>query len=112
MSDIDGALATVVPVAAHIPGGGFASISFPVAVRILLEIDDALVEVRACVFVEGGSAAGLAAVGLRMPSGCGNGTGVGMLLLETIFAKGGYSTVLSFVQQVAPGVAQCVSLIG
>jgi len=109
---MDGALATVVPVAAHIPGGGFASISFPVAVRIILEIDDAVVEVRAPVFVEGGSAAGLDEVGLRMPSGCGNGTGVGVLLLEAMVAKDGYSTVLSFVQRVAPGAAQCVSLIG
>ena len=84
------------PAAAHIPGGGFASISFPVVVRILLEIDDALVEVRAYVFVEGSSATGLDAAGLRMPSGCGNGTGVGIPLLEAIIAEDLYPTVLFF----------------
>lgn len=95
MSDIEGALAAVVPVAAHMPGGGFASINFPVAVRILLEIDDALVEVRARVFVKGDSATGLDAFGLRMPSGCGNGTGVGMLLLEAMIAEDWYMSVSS-----------------
>jgi hypothetical protein len=69
MSDSEGALAAVVPVAAHIPGGGSASINLLVAVRILFETIDALVEVRSRVWVDGDSAAGLDALGLRMPSG-------------------------------------------
>lgn len=69
MSDIEGALAAVVPVAAHMPGGGFTSISLPVAVRILFETIEVLVEVRSRVLVEGDSAVGLVALGLRMPSG-------------------------------------------
>jgi len=67
MSVIEGALAAVVPAAAHMPGGGFTSINLPVAVRILLETMEALVEVRSRVL--GDSAVGLAALGLRMPSG-------------------------------------------
>ena len=63
MSDIEGALAAAVPVAAHMPAGGLVSISFPVAVRILLETAGAVVEVRSRVFVEGDSAGGLAASG-------------------------------------------------
>jgi len=69
MSVIEGALAAVAPAAAHMPGGGFTSINLPVAVRILLETMEALVEVRSRVLVEGDSAVGLAALGLRMPSG-------------------------------------------
>ena len=112
MSDIEGALAAVVPVAAHMPGGGFASINFPVAVRILVETDDALVEVRARVVVDVGSAAGLDAAGLRMPSGCGNGTGVCILLLEAMSAKGCRLSVVCYAQLVAPSAAcaaQCAA---
>ena len=69
MSDNEGALAAVVPVAAHIPWGGFTSISFPVAVRILFETVEALVEVRSRVVVEGDSTVGPDALGLRTPSG-------------------------------------------
>jgi hypothetical protein len=69
MSDSEGALAAVVPVAAHMPGGGFTSISFPVAVRILFETVEALVEVRSRVVAEGDSTVGLDALGLRRPSG-------------------------------------------
>lgn len=101
MSDIEGALAAVVPVAAHMPGGGFASINFPVAVRILLETDD----VRARVFVDVGSAAGLDAPGLRMPSGCGNGTGVCILLLEAMSAGVRRPSMACFAQLVAPSAA-------
>lgn len=46
MSAIEGAFDAVEPVAAHIPGGGFASISLMLAVRTLLDIFEALVEVR------------------------------------------------------------------
>jgi len=46
------------------PAGGLASISFPVAVRILLETVEAFVEVRSRVFVDGDSAVGLDASGL------------------------------------------------
>jgi hypothetical protein len=59
MSDSEGAFAAVVPVAAHMPGGGFTSMSFPVAVRILLDTVEALVDVRSRVFVEGDSAVAL-----------------------------------------------------
>lgn len=45
MSESDGALDAVVPVAAHIPGGGLASINFILAARILLEVDETVVEV-------------------------------------------------------------------
>lgn len=69
MSDSEGALAAVVPVAAHMPGGGFTSISFPVAVRTLFETVEALVEVRSRVVAEGDSTAGLDALELRRPSG-------------------------------------------
>jgi len=112
MSDMEGTLAAVVPVAAHMPGGGFASINFPVAVRILLETDDALVEVRARVLVDVGSAAGLDAAGLRMPSGCGNGTGVCILLLEAMSAEGRHLRVTCYAQLIAPSVAcatQCAA---
>ena len=73
MSDSDGAFEAVVPVAAHMPGGGFTSMSLPVAVRSLLETVEALVDIRSRVFVEGES---------QRPSGCGNGTGVGVSLLD------------------------------
>ena len=69
MSDSEGALAAVVPVAAHMPGGGFTSISFPVAVRILFKTVEALVEVRSRVVAEGDSTVGLDALGLRRLSG-------------------------------------------
>jgi len=47
MSFNEGAFDAVAPVAAHIPGGGFASMSFMLAVRILFEVDvaEALVDV-------------------------------------------------------------------
>lgn len=81
MSAKDGALDAVWPVAAHMPGGGDASMSFILAVRILLETLEELVSdlwrVLDCVV------AGLDACGLCIPSGCGKGTGVGMLPLES-----------------------------
>lgn len=67
MSTSEGAFDTVLPVAAHMPGGGSASMSFMLALRILLDAEDALVDVRARCLPFG--------VSLR-PSGCGNGTGV------------------------------------
>jgi hypothetical protein len=67
MSTSEGAFETVLPVAAHMPGGGSASISFMLALRILLDAEDALVDVRARCLPFGAS--------LR-PSGCGKGTGV------------------------------------
>lgn len=70
MSARDGAFDAACPVAAHMPGGGFASISLMLAVRILFETVDALVDVLWRV--------GLAALG---SSGCGNGTGVEILAL-------------------------------
>lgn len=50
MSANDGAFDTVVPVAAHMPGGGEASISLRLAVRILFETVEAVVEDRSRVF--------------------------------------------------------------
>jgi hypothetical protein len=98
MSDREGALAAVVPVAAHIPGGGLTSISFPVAVRILLETVEALVEVRSRVFGPGDSVVGLDVLGLPMPSGWGNGTGVGTPLFgEAMAADGGVNASAYFV---------------
>jgi hypothetical protein len=65
----DGAFDTVAPVAAHIPAGGVASMSFMLAVRILLDVVEASVDVLLrCAFV--GESVG--ALGLRMSSGCGN----------------------------------------
>lgn len=43
MSASDGALDAVVPVAAHMPGGGLASINFILAARILLEVEETVV---------------------------------------------------------------------
>lgn len=80
MSDSEGALDAVAPVAAHMPGGGFTSISLPVAVRILFETVDAFVELLLRDVAEGVSV--VAGSGSRMPSGCGNGTGVAILLFE------------------------------
>jgi len=71
MSVSVGAFDAVAPVAAHMPGGGDASSSLIPAERILLEVE-ALVEVLRRVDV---------AVGSRIPSGCGKGTGVATLLL-------------------------------
>jgi hypothetical protein len=79
MSDIEGAFDAVVPVAAHMPDGGFTFMSLPVAVRILVDTVEVFVDVRSRVLVDGDSAA---AFGLRMPSGCGNGTGVAVLPFE------------------------------
>jgi hypothetical protein len=67
MSTSEGAFETVLPVAAHMPGGGSASISFMLALRILLDAEDALVDVRARCLPFGASS---------RPSGCGKGTGV------------------------------------
>lgn len=49
ISASEGALDATLPVAAHIPAGGVASMSFMLAVRMRLEVEvvDALVEVRA-----------------------------------------------------------------
>jgi hypothetical protein len=45
MSASEGALDAVAPVAAHMPGGGLASMSFMLAVRILFEAVEAVVDV-------------------------------------------------------------------
>jgi hypothetical protein len=78
MSASEGALDAVAPVAAHIPGGGLASMSFMLAVRILFEVVEAFVDVlwrRVAVAV--GESGGVAlALGSRTPGGCGKGTGV------------------------------------
>ena len=58
MSEREGALAAAVPVAAHMPGGGLASINLPVALRSLLETIEAFVEVRSRALAEGASRAG------------------------------------------------------
>lgn len=78
ISDRDGVLAAIVPVAAHIPGGGFASNSLILAVRKRLgpDVADALVEVRERCW--GGV---VELVGLLL-SGRGNGTGVRTLALD------------------------------
>ena len=78
-----GAFDVTLPVAAHMPGGGAASINFMLAVRMRLPADaiEALVDVRERLVV---GELGLAfAVG---ESGCGKGTGVGTLLLEGAIA--------------------------
>jgi len=48
ISDIDGALATTLPVAAHMPGGGVASMSLMLADRrrLAAEVEEAFVELR------------------------------------------------------------------
>lgn len=76
MSDSDGALDAVVPVAAHIPGGGVASISLMLAARNRLEAVEAVVDVLWRVSVVGDSVEGLDGSGSRSPSGRGKGTGV------------------------------------
>jgi hypothetical protein len=67
MSTSEGAFEAALPVAAHMPGGGSASMSFILALRILLDAEDALVDVRARCLPFG--------LSLR-PSGCGKGMGV------------------------------------
>ena len=70
MSTNEGAFDATVPVATHIPGGGSASMSFRLALRILLDADEALVDVRAgCLPFEL----------LGRPLGCGKETGVRIL---------------------------------
>lgn len=48
ISVIDGALAATLPVAAHIPGGGLASMNFKLAdrMRLVAEVEEALVKPR------------------------------------------------------------------
>lgn len=88
MSEREGALATVVPVAAHIPGGGLASISLPVALRSLLETVEAFVELRSRALLRGTSGAGVGESWLVISWGCGKGTGVETLLLEGAMLSG------------------------
>jgi hypothetical protein len=76
MSASEGALEATLPVAAHMPGGGFASMSFMLAVRILLDAVEVLVPVRPRCFVEGVAAPSEL---VWRSSGHGNGTGVDML---------------------------------
>lgn len=66
------------PVAAHMPGGGVASMAFKLAVRIRLvtELLEALVDARDR-FAAG--VVGVACAGGGVASGRGNGTGVGTL---------------------------------
>lgn len=84
MSESDGALDAVEPVAAHMPGGGVASMIFMLAARSLLEAVEALVDVLR--LEVGESAVGLDASGSRVPWGCGKGTGVDTL--SGLFASG------------------------
>jgi hypothetical protein len=76
MSASDGALDAVLPVAAHMPGGGLASINFRLAVRILFEAVDAFVDVLCRRALEGESGGIALELGSRTPAGCGKGTGV------------------------------------
>jgi hypothetical protein len=87
MSTREGAFEAVVPVAAHIPGGGFASISFRLAVRTLLEMMEALVDVLLRRVLLGESGGVTLELGSRMPFGCGNGTGVGVDFEGAMFAS-------------------------
>jgi hypothetical protein len=77
ISAIEGAFDAVLPVAAHMPGGGLASINFRLAVRILFEAVEAFVDVL-CRRVLEGESGGVGAFELvsRKPAGCGKGTGV------------------------------------
>lgn len=89
MSASDGALDAVVPVAAHIPGGGLASINLILAVRILFDAVEAMVDVLSRRVFDGESGVLAVALVSRMPSGCGKGTGVGVELgfEDAIFDK-------------------------
>jgi hypothetical protein len=80
MSASVGAFAVTDPVAAHMPGGGDASMAFMLTVRMrpVTEVVEALVDVRDR-FVPG--VVGVAPVGggvVCEASGRGNGTGVGI----------------------------------
>jgi hypothetical protein len=86
MSASDGALDAVLPVAAHIPGGGLASISFMLAVRIRFEAVDAIVDVLCRRVLEGESGGLALESGSRIPAGCGKGTGVEMEFGGAMFA--------------------------
>lgn len=83
----DGAFDAVVPVAAHMPGGGLASMSFMLAVRILFVVDvmEALVDVLWRRVPVGESVGRAVESGLRIPSGCGKGTGVGVGVEDAMF---------------------------
>jgi hypothetical protein len=87
ISASDGAFDAVLPVAAHMPGGGLASINFRLAVRILFEALEAFVDVR-CRRVLEGESGGVGAVELasRIPAGCGKGTGVEIEFEGAMFA--------------------------
>jgi hypothetical protein len=87
ISASEGALDTVVPVAAHIPGGGLASINLMLAVRILLDVVEALVDVLLRRVFEGESGGLEPESGLRTPGGCGNGTGVDIEFGVAMFAS-------------------------
>lgn len=79
MSAKDGAFDAVCPVAAHMPAGGDASMSFMLAVRILFEIfEDAVPDLLRVL----DSAVGLDAGDSRVSSGCGKGAGVRISRLE------------------------------
>jgi len=81
MSARDGALDAVCPVAAHMPGGGEASMSLMLAVRILLEmLEEAVPDLLRVL----GSVVGLEACGSRVSSGCGKGAGGGVSGLEAV----------------------------
>lgn len=77
-----GAFDAALPVAAHMPGGGSASISFILAVRMLLVADamEVLVEVRGRRGGEVGEVGEALVWGWE--SGCGKGTGVGTSTLD------------------------------
>lgn len=87
MSASEGARDTFVAVAAHIPGGGLASIILMLAVRILLEAVDALVDVLLRRVFEGESGGLEPESGPGTPGGCGNGTGVDIEFGVAMFAS-------------------------
>jgi pimeloyl-ACP methyl ester carboxylesterase len=90
ISASDGAFDAVLPVAAHMPGGGLASINFRLAVRILFEAVEAFVDVLCRRVLEGESGGGVVAFELasRIPAGCGKGTGVEIEFGGAMFAGG------------------------
>ena len=68
------------------PGGGLASINLILAVRILFDAVDALVDVLCRRVLEGESGGVAFESALRIPSGCGKGTGVEIEFGDTMFA--------------------------
>ena len=92
ISEREGAFDAMVPVAAHMPGGGDASINLILAVRMRLVVDvvDALVEARVrCAVGEEDVWGG------EFDSGRGKGTGVETLVGE-VMVRAGDSAAMHF----------------